>query len=128
MARAQVLRGKPAFFDSIDLSGLRRLPAGRAAFRNAVEVYAKQEQPTAASERGRLSPADFSAVYPRAMDRMMNNHSATRSCTSRAINTSRANDGIGVGCENRHRQANHEQRDCTFHVASPGDTCVRHAI
>jgi hypothetical protein len=37
------------------------------------------------------------------------------------IHSGRANDGIRIGCENHHRQANHEERDHVFHFASPKD-------
>jgi hypothetical protein len=35
------------------------------------------------------------------------------------IRPARADDGIRIGCEDRHRQANHEERDRIFYFASP---------
>src|SRR5208282_1905683 len=63
------------------------------------------------------SPANTSAVDPGAManwrndGRMANNDRTTRPYTSRAMNTTPADGGIRIGCEDRHRQANHEARE-----------------
>jgi hypothetical protein len=53
--------------------------------------------------------------------RMANNDRTTRPYTSRAMNTTPADDGIRIGCEDRHRQANHEARERIFHFAAPKD-------
>ncbi len=49
--------------------------------------------------------------------RMANDDRTTRPYTSRAMNAGRADDGIRVGCEDRHRQANHEESERIFHFA-----------
>jgi len=57
--------------------------------------------------------------------RMANNDRTTRPRTSRAINTTRADDGIRIGCEDRRCQANHDERERKFHFAAPKDWLVK---